>query len=305
MGFDINWGLAAPVDVGGALTNGFERGKAMRQESDTRSALAAYGMNPSEETAGVLMRADPRIGMQAMTTERAKAQQLRQQQIASAAVTGDPTAKAQLAGINPELWMKLDDRTKAQIKKSTEFMGNAVYDISRSPEAERPAKWRAYVQSAESQGMDIPTQYETYSPQALNAIVAEVGHTEDFIKFNEPEYKVIPQGGYAQGFQYGIPIAGGPSTTQPPQAGGMAPPNPGDVVKGFRFKGGSLNDPSAWEAAPEPASANDAAPILRQAQSTGAITRADAERVRSSLGPNGGASFQQWLTQHNIRISDQ
>ncbi len=418
MGFDINWGLAAPVDVGGALTNGFQRGQAMRQEYDTKAALAAYGTNPSEQTAGALLRVDPRLGMQALTQERGKAQQLRQQQITSQAVTGDPAAKAQLAGLNPELWMKLDDRTKEQVKKSTEFMGNAAYDVSRAPPEQRAQMWHSYVQRAEASGMDIPTQYETYSPEALNAVVAEVGKMENFIKFNEPEYKVIPQGGYAQGFQYGVPIPGGPSTTQPPQPGAPSGgPQPGAVVNGYRFKGGPVNDPQSWEAAggagpgpqtfqpmtsisgqgipapirpgnidlanrpkvrnkdgsistvlsmsfgtpdgevlvpkvsddgrimsdreamdnyyktgrslgvfrtpqeadtyaealhrqqermyTRPATANEAAPILRNAQSTGRISRADAERVRSALGANGGESFQQWLAQHNIRIADQ
>jgi hypothetical protein len=142
---------------------------------------------------------------------------------------------------------------------------------------------------------------------------------KQFIKFHEPEYKVIPQGGYAQGFQYGVPIPGGPSTTQPPQPGGQGgPPQPGAIVNGYRFKGGAVNDPQSWEAAGgagsgpqtfQPVggtiSANEAAPILRNAQSTGTISRMDAERVRSALGANGGESFQQWLAQHNIRIANQ
>lgn len=69
-GFDINWGLAQPVNVGGAFQQGWQTGQAMRQETDTRNALVAYAQNPSMETANALLPHDPRIGMQMVGQQR-------------------------------------------------------------------------------------------------------------------------------------------------------------------------------------------------------------------------------------------
>lgn len=48
--------------------------------------------------------------------------------------------------------------------------------------------------------------------------------------------------------------------------------------------------------------AEEAAPILKSAAESQTITPEDADRVRRSLGPNGGAQFDQWITRNNIQI---
>lgn len=67
MGFDINWGLARPVDVGGAFQDGWARGQAQRRETETRNALMDYAQNPNAPGAlnALAATGDPRLVMQA------------------------------------------------------------------------------------------------------------------------------------------------------------------------------------------------------------------------------------------------
>lgn len=52
----------------------------------------------------------------------------------------------------------------------------------------------------------------------------------------------LPNGRYYAGPQSGLPTAIGGGT-----AAVATPPSPGEVRKGYRFKGGNVNDPNAWE----------------------------------------------------------
>ena len=47
-----------------------------------------------------------------------------------------------------------------------------------------------------------------------------------------------------------------------------------------------------------------AAPVLQGAASTNMVSRADAQRVRDSLGPNGQDAFEQWMRENNIQVSN-
>jgi len=63
------------------------------------------------------------------------------------------------------------------------------------------------------------------------------------------------------------------------------------------------DQPAAAGAAPASgATAEEAAPILKNAAESKTITPEEADRVRKSLGPNGGAQFDQWMTRNNIQI---
>lgn len=232
-GFDINWSLAQPVNVGNALLAGVEQGRAMRKEADTQSALSAYATNPNIQSANALIAVDPRLGMQARTQQIEMDKTAQMQAVTGKAVQGDPTAKAQLAGLNPEMWMKLDDRTREKAKQATAVMGQAVLDVSRLPEEQRPLAWASYVQHAEASGFDIPTQYERYSPEALSAAAAEAGTMEKLIKQVEPEWRFSPNGGLVdfnnpQSIeQYGQWMSG-----RGPGAATVPSPPPGFVIDG-------------------------------------------------------------------------
>lgn len=241
MAFDINWGLAQPVNVGNALLAGVEQGRAMRREADTQSALAAFGANPSAETANALLPLDPKFGMQAKAQVAEQQAAQRKQSVMQRVAQGDHTAITELAGIDPDLWSKIDGRQREQIKQATGFMGQAIMQISRVPEEQRAQAWTSYVQQAEASGLDIPTQYERYSPEAMNAAAAEAGMMEKLIKQFEPDYRAVPQGGYLENvnpLSRSTPIVSGPAT---------AAPAPGTEEGGYRFRGGDPGDPASWE----------------------------------------------------------
>jgi hypothetical protein len=241
MVFDINWGMARPVDAGNALLQGFQQGQAMRREADTQSALGAYASNPSMETANALIGVDPRLGMQARTQQIGMDQAAQLRSTTAAAVRGEPGAMDQLAGLDIDTWAKLDGRTKEKVKQATGFMGQAIMQISQVPEAQRAQAWATYVQQAEASGLDIPTQYERYSPEAMNAAAAEAGTMEKLLDQAEPDWRVVPQGGYIENvnpLSRSTPIATGPTS---------AAPQPGAVEGGYRFRGGDPGDPASWE----------------------------------------------------------
>lgn len=194
-GFDINWGLAAPVDVGGALMAGVQQGQAMRRQADTQSALAAYAQTPSMQTANALIAVDPKLGMQAREQQLEMDKTARLQSVTGQAVRGDKSAMDQLAGLDPKMWLQLDARTREKAKQATAIMGQAVLQVSRLPEDQRAQAWTNYVRQAEAGGFDIPTHYETYSPEALDAAAAEAGTMEKLIKQNEPDWHFSPNGG--------------------------------------------------------------------------------------------------------------
>jgi hypothetical protein len=193
----INWGILGNApDAGQAFTVGLEQGRQHRREMQTQNALAAYAQNPDDPNAAhSLLAVDPRLGMTLMQDQRERQQHNELQQIRQRAASGDHEAVSELFARDPESWGKLDAQTREHVKQATSFMGNAVLEISRLPEAARPQAWAHYVQQAEAGGLDIPTHYEQYSPEAMNAAAAEAGTMEKVIKQFEPDYVAVVPGG--------------------------------------------------------------------------------------------------------------
>jgi hypothetical protein len=145
----------------------------------------------------------------------------------------------QLAGLDFDTWSKIDSRQKEQAKQATQYLGNAVMDVSRLPEQDRPAAWARYVQQAEARGMDIPAHLERYSPDALNQAAAEAGTMEKLIKRFEPEWRFSPNGGLVdfnnpQSIeQYGQWMSGqGPGQTPAPPPGFVIDGGPTPAASG-------------------------------------------------------------------------
>lgn len=223
MNFNVNWGLGAPVDVGGMVQAGFERGNQIREQREQKNALATYAQNPTPQTLNALAPYDPKfvIGERERLNQMEQARQ--QRELTGRAAMGDADAMGQLAGIDIDTWAKLDGRVRDRVKQATGFMGQAVLQVSRLPEEQRAQAWTNYVQQAEASGMDIPTQYERYSPEALNAAAAEAGTMEKLIKQFEPDWRFSPNGGLVNFSDpnsikgYGDWMAsGGPGATAPP-----------------------------------------------------------------------------------------
>jgi hypothetical protein len=241
----INWGILGNApDAGQAFTVGLQQGQHQRREMQTQNALAAYAQNPDDPNAvHSLLAVDPRLGMQLMQDQRERQQHNELLQIRQRAASGDHEAVTELFARDPESWGRLDTRTREQVKQATSFMGNAVLAISRIPPEQRPQAWAHYVQQAEASGLDIPTHYEQYSPDAMNAAAAEAGTMEKVIKQFEPDYRAIVPGGELRNVN---PLANGAGMGQALPQGG---PQPGHVEDGYVFKGGNPADPNAWERA--------------------------------------------------------
>jgi len=94
-----------------------------------------------------------------------------------------------------------------------------------------------------------------------------------------------------QGALFGAQTGGTePTSVQP----GIVTPNP---LEGAPAP--AMQPPAAPAA---PAQAFDREAVAKAAMQAKTITQEDADRVRASLGPNGGAAFDNWMQQQNIRI---
>ena len=175
------------------------------------------------------------------------------------AVPGRQAAMQELASIDPDLFMKLDDRQREQAKAEASELVNAVQW------ADTPEKWAQAQQYLGSKGMDVSgygfDQREQYLLQA-----GKIGQLLE----SRPKPNAGPTS--VQEFEYAQrnpayrdfleerrgPIVAnngdGTFTLIPRTSGGggaapKGPPQPGQVVGGFRFKGGNPNDRNSWEPA--------------------------------------------------------
>lgn len=127
-------------------------------------------------------------------------------------------------------FLSLDEAQRTSLKRSSEFLGNAVMDVSRVPEGQRAAIWDSYVKQAEASGMDIPAHYERYSPQALRSAAAEAGVTEKLFAQFAPKYTNVVPGTDAVNVNPLAtmdPFGGTPAQGIPPAAVQMLRQNPG------------------------------------------------------------------------------
>lgn len=193
----VNWGLGFNMpDAGQAFSKGWEQGQQRRAEMETDNALRALVANPNDpNVVNALARHDPRAAMQIQGQQQKRQAEAQRQQILQRAYQGDKQAMSEAFGFDPDLVMKLDDNTKGQIKQSIDFISNAAQQIDRLPEDQRGQAWAQYVQTAESRGMDIPPEYEQYSPQVLQSAVAEAGAMSKLLESREPDIRAIQEGG--------------------------------------------------------------------------------------------------------------
>lgn len=231
----IDFNQAQTGNFAQALLGGYQAGRAIGQQKRTDAALRGFQADP-DAAISEAYAFDPDLGD--------RLSQRRARTLYSDALVSGQAPSPEIARLDPKLWKELDDKQKAQIKLSTEFLSNAAFDIGKRPEAERPAAWGAYVKQAEASGMDIPSQYETYSPEALSGIVAQAGHTKDFLKAVEPDdMKVIGLGNGAYAVQRGNSILDpksgqwldyGGGAKVAPQASARPTPDADDIAEAMR-----------------------------------------------------------------------
>lgn len=271
----VNWGIGAPVNVGAMFTQGFEHGQQQAKERATDNALAAYAQNPNDPNAvNALMRVNPRIGFQLHQDQQKNQKQERVKQLTMKVAQGDHSALPELLFEAPEIWTRLDKKIQDEQVAATQYMANAGLQIGQMPEGQRSAAWDGYVKQAEAAGMDVPAQYERYTPQAFNAAMAFADKMKEFLASQKIDWKSVPLG----------------ATLVPMNAG------TGERLDVPQTQGGG---DQAVDLTPE-----QAAPIIQSAQQSGTIRQVDAQAIIKTLGPNGRQAFQQWMQKHNVRVQD-
>lgn len=225
----MNWGPGAQggfenslmmgMRIGENVNRSIMQGRQMREERDGRNALAAFVSNPNQQTAAAVAPYKPDLAYQYSKDERERTAKANLAGIAQQALAGDNQALGQLFTLDNDLWKRLDDRQKEGIKGSTGYMAQRALQIGRLPEDQRAAAWTASVQEAERGGMDIPAYMEAYSPNVIEGTIARAGIMEKYIQQFEPDFRVIPQGGYLEDVN---PLTGG----MPAQSQGVGQPQP-------------------------------------------------------------------------------
>lgn len=190
-------GLLNPAVIGGAFSEGLDMGTRQREDREVRGALAAYATNPDDPKAFQLMaQYRPELAIQIGDRQRKRKEELEVRRLTAAAAQGDKAAAAQLAGIDLDAWGKIDTHQRAQIKDRVDYIGQAALAVSRLPENQRAAAWDQYVdQGVQSGHAELADYRGKYSPEALNAAIANAGQVKTLIDLTEPHYQAIPEGG--------------------------------------------------------------------------------------------------------------
>lgn len=190
-------GLIDPNAVGGAFATGLKHGQQEREAREVKGALSAYAMNPDDPAAfQTLAQYRPDMAIQIGQDQRKRAQQVEIQRLTAAAANGDKTAAAQLAGVDLDAWDKIDKHQRAQIKDRVDYIGQAALAVSRLPESQRAQAWDQYIDQGVQAGHDDLAEYRgKYSPDALNAAIANAGQVKTLIDLTEPHYQTVPEGG--------------------------------------------------------------------------------------------------------------
>jgi len=111
----INWNLFTPVDTGARFTEGFERGQAQRKERDLKSALAAFGADPSNPQAqSALAQLSPEFAMK-MASHRWELQEKEAERRRIGALLG-PDPSGVPAGINGQPKINFRERQMAALR---------------------------------------------------------------------------------------------------------------------------------------------------------------------------------------------
>lgn len=177
------------------IMQGYNTGREMKRQAGLDNALSTYAQNPDDPTsvAGIA-RYDPRTAIQIGNMQQDRQKQLQAEQ-----------------------QKKLAEGQKA--------VGQAALLISQQPEQARPQAWDQAIDQLVGMGWDGLAQYKgKYSPQSLQAVIAQSGLANEFISGQQPKYMAIPEGGTLVNTRDPSAVSqfGGqaPQPPQPPTSGG-------------------------------------------------------------------------------------
>lgn len=187
------FGLMDPGQLGQSIQNAFLMGAQQR-------ALSNYAQNPSMEAATGVTGLNPEMGikLQDRELERQKVEAKQQQEMRAAelqrrAAAGDPAAKAELAGVDFQAWNALDDNQRADTKARLDAVGQAALAVSQMDPAQQPQAWDAYVGQLAQRWPELAQYQGKFSPEALQAALAQSGLIKEALGLAEPRYLAVPK----------------------------------------------------------------------------------------------------------------
>lgn len=210
--------LQNPNNAGAAFVNAFETGHERKRQQQAESALSAWAVNPGDpEAFGMIAKTDPRLAISIRADQEKREAAARLAQVQQAAAQGDPTAKAQLAGIDIDAWAKIDSVTQKRVAEQVDYVGQAALAVKQMPPEQQAAAWDQYVEQGVQLGFgDLADYRGKFSPEALDGAIANAGLVKDFLGTQKIDYQVIPEGGRLQGFDAsGRPLQGGTVSAEP------------------------------------------------------------------------------------------
>jgi hypothetical protein len=216
-----------PVNLAGttqnALLDGFKMGDAIKKRNEAEAQKKAtadfyrarIGGNATQisTATNALAAYDPKTVYEMNVTDK-KTDTIRR------AAKGDPLAKLEMWGVDPQVAMQLDKFQAETAAKGIDFIADAGFQMIKLPPEQRAAAWDQYIERGVQMGFDGLAQYRgQYSEQNLNSIIAKAGKMQPFQEFQQPKYTPVGENGL-QGFQFGVPLANGamaprPTATQP------------------------------------------------------------------------------------------
>lgn len=232
MALDINWNALQAPDIGGAFNAGMQAGQQRRREMETDNALRALIANPDDpNVVGDLARYDPGMAYKVQGQQAQSQRAAAEQRARVGAVRGDPQALEELAGINFDDYLKLDERSRKSYEEGIETIANVALM------ADTPEEWDAVARQLAQADPEFGKYVGRFDLR--ESVIAQAGQAKEFIAQNQPRYQVIPEGGTLVNTRDPAALA--------QVAGQNAGPQPGAVEDGYRFRGGNPADPNNWE----------------------------------------------------------
>jgi hypothetical protein len=233
----VNWGLGLAPDVGTRTYNAFQQGQEAKQQDMGRAAMTAYATDPSEQNLSGLASFQPEFVIQQRQQQQAQQAKQAEQKLIGDALTGNPEARKQLAYVNSDMYMKLDDNRKKAVDGLMQNIGQTAFQILQMPEDQQGPALDQALAGLKAQGIDTSQFVRTGNPrQDLMTALAITGQIDEWEKFSQPRYVPVGEGGL-QGLQYGKPIQGNGGLPTP---GAAAPANiPPAAVSELRANPGS------------------------------------------------------------------
>ncbi len=97
------------------------------------------------------------------------------------AMSGDAEARNQIAGIDPELFARLDDRQRQQVGARAEAIGRAAMI------ADTPEKWDLAIDSLSQLYPDLAEYRGKFTPEARQAAIASSSQVGEYLKMQQPQ----------------------------------------------------------------------------------------------------------------------